>query len=91
MNRKSLTLAVVIGIAFGILVLHPLWVSLHAFDGLHEEDSSWLGFVLLAYKKAFTFEHLLHVVLSVFTGILVSVLVLMMRVRKKYRNNRSQQ
>jgi predicted small secreted protein len=89
MNKKSLTYAIIIGIAAGILIFHPLWVSLHAFDGLHEDDSSWLGFVILAYKKAFTFEHLLHVVLSVFTGILVAILVLMMKVRNKHKNNRS--
>ena len=89
MNKKSLTYAVIIGIALGILVLHPLWVSLHAFDGLHDEDSTWLGFVILAYKKAFTFDHLLHVFLSVVTGILISILVLMMQVRRKHRNGKS--
>jgi predicted small secreted protein len=88
MNKKSLTIAVVVGIALGILVFHPLWVSLHAFDGLHDDNSSWFGFVVLAYKKAFTFEHLLHVILSVFTGIVVSILVLMMQVRKKHRDGR---
>ena len=89
MNKKSLTYAVIIGIALGILVLHPLWVSLHAFNGLHDEDSTWLGFVILAYKKAFTFDHLLHVFLSVVTGILISILVLMMQVRRKHRNGKS--
>jgi len=91
MNKRSLILAVIIGIALGILVFHPLWVSLHAFDGLHDDDSSWLDFVALAYKKAFTFEHLVHTVLSVFAGILISILVLLMRVRKKHKNGGSKQ
>jgi uncharacterized membrane protein YadS len=89
MNKKSLIYATVIGIALGILVLHPLWVSLHAFDGLHGEDNSWLDFAMIAYKKAFTFEHLLHVFLSVLTGILIAFLVLMLKVRKAHKNTAS--
>jgi uncharacterized membrane protein YadS len=89
MNKKSLIYAAIIGIALGILVLHPLWVSLHAFDGLHGEDSSWLDFAIVAYKKAFTFEHLLHVFLSVLTGILISILVLMFKVRRTHKSGAS--
>jgi hypothetical protein len=89
MNKKSLIYATVLGIALGILVLHPLWVSLHAFDGLHGEDSSWLDFALVAYKKAFTFEHWLHVFLSVLTGILIAFLVLMLKVRKAHQKTTS--
>ncbi len=91
MNKRSITLAVLMGIALGILVFHPLWVSLHVFDGLHDEDSSWLDFVILAYQKAFTFEHLLHTFISIFAGILVIVLVLMIRVRNKQKITGSKQ
>jgi len=85
MNKRSITIATIVGIALGILVLHPLWVSLHAFDGMHGEDNSWLDFAIIAYKKAFTFEHFLHVFLSVLTGILLSILVLMFKVRKTHK------
>jgi predicted small secreted protein len=85
MNKKSFTRAVIIGIALGVLVLHPLWVSVHAFDGQHE-DSSWLDFVVLAYRQSLSFKDIGHTFLSVVAGILVSVFVLMIKARKK-RNN----
>lgn len=83
MNKKSLIYATVLGIALGILVLHPLWVSLHALDGQHSEDGSVLNFMAVAYKQAFTFDDLGHTLISVFAGVLIAVLVLTMRDRKK--------
>ena len=86
MNKKSLTLAAIIGIALGILVLHPLWVSLHAFDGLHSDNESWLNFVSLAYKEVFSFNDLGHLFMSIATGIILSVFVLMLKARKQHKN-----
>ena len=83
MNKKSLIYATILGIALGILVLHPLWVSLHAFDGQHSEDGSALKFMAVAYKQAFTFNDLGHTMIAVFAGVLLAVLVLTMRDRKK--------
>ncbi len=83
MNKRSLTLAVIIGIALGILVLHPIWVSLHAFDGMHDDNTSWLDFVALSYQEVFSFKDLGHSILSILAGIVLSVFVLMLRARKK--------
>jgi hypothetical protein len=83
MNKKSLIYATVIGITLGILVLHPLWVSLHVFDGQHSENSSAMEFMTVAYKQAFTFDDLGHTLISVFAGVILAVLVLTMRDRKK--------
>ncbi len=83
MNKRSLTLAVIIGIALGILVLHPIWVSLHAFDGMHDDNTSWLDFVALSYQEVFSFKDLVHSILSILAGIVLSVFVLMLRARKK--------
>jgi len=91
MNKRSLTQAVIIGIALGILVFHPFWVSLHALDGLHDENISMLDFAVMAYREVFSFEHFVHTIISIFAGIIVSVLVLMMRVRKKQKNTGSSQ
>lgn len=82
MNKKSFTRAVIIGIVLGMLVLHPLWVSVHAFDAQHE-NSSWLDFVVMAYRQSLSLKDIGHTFLSVVAGILVSVFVLMRKARKK--------
>ncbi len=85
MNKRSFIIAVIIGVALGFLVIHPLWVSLHAFDGMHSENMSWLDFAATAYREAFAFEHLVHLFVSIFSGILLSVLVIMMRARNRHK------
>jgi len=40
----------------------------------------------VAFRKAFAFEHLLHAFLSVLAGVLLSIFVLMIRVRKMHKN-----
>ncbi len=86
MNKKSLTLAAIIGVALGIFVLHPLWVSFHAFDGQHGENSSWLEFMVRAYPHSLSFVDIQHTLVSIFSGIVISVFVLMMVVRKKRKS-----
>ncbi len=90
MNKKLLVRAAVLGTALGILVLHPLWVSMHAFDGMHGEDYSWLDFAMVAYTEVFEFEHLLHPFVAIFAGLLLAFLVLITRVRQSQRKCGSQ-
>jgi len=85
MNKKSLIRALIAGVALGILVLHPLWVSIHAYDGQHGENSSWLGFVVQAYREVFTFQDIGHVVISILAGISISVFMVMITARTKQK------
>jgi hypothetical protein len=85
MNKKSFISALVIGVIVGTLVLHPLWVSLHAFDGLHSEGASWLNFVAEAYREAFSFNDLLHLSISIFVGFTISVLAIMFRAQQNQK------
>lgn len=82
MNKKSLTRAVILGIILGLIVLHPLWVSVHAFDGQHG-DSSWMDFISQSYNEALSFDDMEHTLLSVVAGILMSIFVTMIVARKK--------
>ena len=85
MNKRLFISALVIGVVVGTLVLHPLWVSLHTFDGMHTEDNSWLGFVIQAYREVFSFNDILHLSISVFVGFILSLFVMMFRTQRKKR------
>ena len=85
MSKKSFIRALVIGVLIGTLVLHPLWVSLHAFDGLHSEDASWLNFVAEAYQEVFSFNDIVHLSISIFVGFAISLFVIMFRVQQKQK------
>ncbi|HNP19758.1 MAG TPA: hypothetical protein PKL31_15070 [Fulvivirga sp.] len=87
MNKQSIILALVIGTMVGILVLNPLWISIHAFDGLHNNSDSFVDIVIMAYKQTLTTDDLWHKTLFVFVGILLSFFYLMLDTRNTKKKN----
>jgi|GEM_PF-4511998 len=92
MDKKSVIIAIVLGAILGIFILHPLWMSIHAVDGQHDTDISWLDFVVQAYRSTFTFKELGATLLSIFVGTTISIFVLMFNKRKgrKFLNKKNE-
>jgi len=82
MNKKSITLAVIIGIALGMFVIRPLIMSFHAFDE-HAGDTSWLDYLGNSYAHVLSFKDFGLTLLSIFSGILSVVLIVMIKSRKR--------
>ena len=81
MKKKSIILTVIIGIMLGIIVIRPIWKSVHAFDSAHG-DTSWVDFMVTSFVEVFSFEHFDETLWSVLFGVTVSILFLMIKVRR---------
>ena len=84
MKKKSIVLAVVIGILLGVVVIRPIWKSIHALDSDHG-DTSWLDFMKTSFVEVFSMEHLDETLWSAVFGIALSVLVFMIMARRVKR------
>lgn len=84
MKKKSIILSVVIGILLGIIVIRPIWKSIHALDNDHG-DTSWLDFMKTSFVEVFSLEHLDETLWSAVFGIALSVLVFMIKARRVKR------
>ncbi len=82
MSKKSIALAVIIGIALGMFIIQPLAMSLHAFDE-HAGDTPWLEYLGNAYTQMFSFTNIGVTLLSIFSGIMTVVLIVMIKSRKQ--------
>lgn len=83
MNRKSIALAAITGIALGIFVIRPLSTFGHLFDP-HTGDVSWSDFLANVYRQIFSLNDVGPTLLSILGGILVAVFVVMIKSRKRH-------
>ena len=81
MKKKSVILSMVIGILLGIIVIRPIWKSIHALDNDHG-DTSWLDFMKTSFVEVFSLEHLDETLWSVVFGIGLCILFFMINARR---------
>lgn len=81
MKKKSIILSVVIGILLGIIVIRPIWKSIHALDSAHG-DTSWADFIKTSFVEVFSLEHPDETLWSVVSGIALTTLFFMIRARR---------
>lgn len=81
MKKRSIILSVVIGILLGIIVLRPIWKSIHALDSDHG-DTSWLDFMKTSFVEVFSMEHLDETLWSAVFGIALCILLFMINARR---------
>lgn len=81
MKKKSIILSAVIGILLGIIVIRPIWKTIHAFDSTHG-DTSWADFMITSFVEVFALEHLDETLWSVLFGVILCILFAMIRTRR---------
>ncbi len=86
MNKKSIALAAIIGIALGIFVVRPLSTLTH-FSDPHVGDVSLYDYLANAYGAIFSFTDVGPTLLSIFGGIMAAVLVVMIKDRKRHEQS----
>lgn len=82
MNIKSITKALIIGTVLGILVIRPLSMLPHLADA-HTSNVSSFEYIVNSYAQILSFEDFGSTLLSIFGGILLVVLMVMIKTRKR--------
>ena len=82
LNLRAILLAITSGILLVILLIHPITISLHAFD-THAEGESWFPYLMDAYGQVLSFSDIKGTLIAVFYGVMASFFVMMLVTRKK--------
>ncbi|MBN8577963.1 MAG: hypothetical protein J0L66_13545 [Cytophagales bacterium] len=86
MKKKSILIAIIVGILLGVLVIRPLTMFTHFFDE-HTAGTSWLDYLGNSYLEILTFKDFGNTFFSILGGIMICMLVVMIKARKKSGND----